>query len=478
MPLDSTGLSIPTLQEIKNQLSEDLQTNLGIPVDTSANAVAGIINSIYSAALSNAYELIQTFYTQRTLEGAEGVNLDDLAAYTNTFRLGATYSRTNKAHFTGEEGTAIAQNSLVTNPATNERFLVESPITITTSSCYSTILSIGTLLNNTDYPISVNGSNFTYTSDANATEDEILTGLEAAFSDTVGYSVTKVGSTLEITSEFIDVPLTVATTTYLLIDEVTSIGVLKAENTGPVIGPINSLTKITTPVGGWTSVTNPEAVIVGRNRETDEELLARQQSSTAIARKGTPDAIITAIRSISGVTGVFVIENDTSVQDLDLRPPKSYEVVVSGSTDELVAQAIWDSKPAGIETVGTITESATDVDGNSRQVFFSRPSDVYIHVEVTYTVYDEEIFPATGEDAIKEAILATASTLDIDEDVIPKRFYGNIYSSVQGIQDLVVGMTKTVNPSDPPGTFSEATIPIGFKEVAAFSLDRITVVGP
>ena len=93
-------------------------------------------------------------------------------------------------------------------------------------------------------------------------------------------------------------------------------------------------------------------------------------------------------------------------------------------------------------------------------------------------MYDEESFPVEGVDSIKSAILETASQLNIDEDVIPKRFYGNIYSSVTGIENLVVNMTRTANPEDTPTNLTEDPIEIGFKEIANFSLDRIEVITP
>ena len=478
MALDNTGLSIPTLQELKNSLATSLQTNLGVSIDTTEKATAGIINAIYAAALSNAYELVQAFYTQRTLDGAEGVNLDDLVAYTNVYRLGASESFTSKAHFTGDEGTNIPQGALVENPATGAQFQTTNAVTITTINAYRVVYSVASVLNNTQYPVTINGSTTTYTSDADATEEEILSGIEAAFAGSAGYTVVKLGNTIEITSGFIDVPINVSATTFLSIDEVTVVNSLVCTETGAVASPINSITKIISPSAGWTGITNPEEVILGRDRETDEELRERQQQSLAVALTGTADAITTRLRAISGVSTAFVIENDTNTLDADFRPPKSYEAVVNGGNDVEVAQALWDSKPAGIELVGSELADATDIDGGIRSVRFSRPVPAYIHVEVEYTLYDEESFPVEGVDSIKSAILETASQLNIDEDVIPKRFYGNIYSSVTGIENLVVNMTRTANPEDTPTNLTEDPIEIGFKEIANFSLDRIEVITP
>ena len=478
MALDNTGLSIPTLQELKNSLATSLQTNLGVAIDTTEKATAGIINAIYAAALSNAYELIQATYTQRTLDGAEGINLDDLVSYTNIYRLSASESFTNKAHFIGDEGTNLPQGAVVENPATADQFETPTSTTITTLSAYRVVYSVASVLNNTQYPVTINGVVTTYTSDANATEEEILSGIEAVYSGSAGYTVEKVGATLEITSGFIDVPISVTATTFLSVDEVTSIGSLVCKKVGAISAPTGSLTKIISPVAGWTGVNNPEQVILGRDRETDEELRERQQDSLAVAQTGTSDAITTRLRGLSGVTAAFVAENDTNSFDIDFRPPKSYEAVVSGGNDLSIAQTLWDSKPAGIELVGTETSQATDIDGNIRSIKFSRPLPVFVHVQVTYTLYDEESFPAEGEDLIRAAILNVASDLDIGEDVIPKRFYGAIYSAVSGIENLVVGMTKTVNEGDTPSSYTEDSIAVGLKEVANFTLDRVVVISP
>lgn len=478
MALDENGLSIPTLQEIKAQLAEDLQTNIGLPLDVSERAVAGIVNSIFSAAVSNTYELLQAIYAQRTLETAEGVNLDDLVAYTKTYRLEASESYSDVVYFSGDEGTNIIQGALVENPATKEKFKTTAPIVITSNNAHRVTYFVSSVENNTDYNISINGSTSIYTSSAAATADEILAGLEAEFSGSTGYSVTKVGETLEIVSGFEDVPMNVIATTFLTAESVTTIGGLIATKTGVISAPIGSVTKILSPVAGWTEVYNPQAFLIGRDRETDEELRERQQESTGVSKLGTVDGITSAVRALSGVSRAFVLENDTNEIDSDLRPPKSYEVIVSGGDDDEIAAALWKSKPATIEMVGTNLVETPDIDGINRVVRFSRPEDIYIHVRVTYTIYDEEVFPSAGEDLIKSAILKKASKMDIGEDVIPKRFYGGIYSDVSGIEDLVVEMAKTVNPEDSPVDFSEDPISIAFKEKADFVLARIEVVSP
>ena len=55
------------------------------------------------------------------------------------------------------------------------------------------------------------------------------------------------------------------------IDESGTEGFLAAVEPGPVTAPANTLTRILTPVPGWETITNAEAAVPGRKRETDDE---------------------------------------------------------------------------------------------------------------------------------------------------------------------------------------------------------------
>lgn len=155
------------------------------------------------------------------------------------------------------------------------------------------------------------------------------------------------------------------------------------------------------------------------------------------------------------------------------RVPKSFEAVVQGGTDADVANKIWTTKPAGIQTFGNTAFTITDSQGEFQVINFSRPTPIYIWVTVALTLYAEEVFPPNGQDLVAAAINTYGSTLGIGIDVLLQRVLAQIFS-VPGIASGVMQIASTNEPGDTP-LFGTADIVIAENEISVFDLTRITV---
>jgi len=126
-----------------------------------------------------------------------------------------------------------------------------------------------------------------------------------------------------------------------------------ALNPGAVQANAGTLNIIVTPVSGWSSINNSADADVGRPIETDAALRLRRRTSLQVIGAAAVDAIrARIINDVDGVTDVFVFENEENFPDSDGRPPKSINCVVQDGDANEIAQVIWDSKAAGIETCG------------------------------------------------------------------------------------------------------------------------------
>ena len=130
--------------------------------------------------------------------------------------------------------------------------------------------------------------------------------------------------------------------------------------------------------------------------------LALPQVATATFG-GTGNQVVTVTPVVSTVLTIDSATTSVSTMTAAInggRPPKSFEAVVEGGTDEAVANQIWLTKPAGIETFGNVNGgngiAIIDSQGNTQIIFFSRPSEVTIWVSVALTLYAEETFPNNG----------------------------------------------------------------------------------
>lgn len=238
--------------------------------------------------------------------------------------------------------------------------------------------------------------------------------------------------------------------------------------TGPIAAPSGTLTQIDTPAAGWNTVTNPLDAEPGRDRENDDDFRLRREQLLRISGASTRDAIRSKVLDVEGVAQARVFENSTDFTDGDGLPPHSFETVVEGGLDADIAQTIFDNKPVGIQTFGSSSASATDSQGDSETIFFSRPTTVDIWIEVTVSI-DPASYPIDGDDQIKAALVAAGDALLIGEDVIYAKLLC-VPFEISGVLDVTVFFIGTA-PS-PTGTVN---IPIAPRELAEFDTSRITV---
>lgn len=239
-----------------------------------------------------------------------------------------------------------------------------------------------------------------------------------------------------------------------------------ANEYGPVAALAGSLNVKDTPISGWTSVTNAQDAALGRDVETDAAARVRRTGLLSNPGSGTVDAIYAKVLRVTDITYVRVYENYTNATDVNGLPAKSVEVIALGGANNDIAQAIWNSKDAGISAFGNTTGTALDALSGTRIVGFSRPTLIPIYVALT-SLTGTGYSGLTAD--IAKALTAFGSTLNIGDDVIRKRLLAASFDPL-GVIDNDLFYTGTT-PS-PVGT---ANIPIGYRELATFDTSQITV---
>lgn len=242
---------------------------------------------------------------------------------------------------------------------------------------------------------------------------------------------------------------------------------MEAETAGIVIANAGTLTVIESAQSGWNSVTNAADATIGEAAETDAELRVRRETELRRSGAAAVDAIKADVAAVSGVTNVTVFENTTDVTDGDGVPPHAIEVVVLGGALNDIAQAVWDSRAGGIEDHGSTSGTATDTDGNSRTVDFSRPTEVDIYIDVEVDV--DADYAATGDTDIKTALAVFGQTLSTGDDVIFTKLYQIIYA-IPGVVDVTLLETGTA-----PAPAGTVNIVIGSRQLAIIDTANITV---
>lgn len=254
--------------------------------------------------------------------------------------------------------------------------------------------------------------------------------------------------------------------------------VFQSVENGPVPCGTNDLTTIVDNVLGWETVTNPTAGVLGKATQTDAQV--RTLRKQTLAKQGTSisEAIMSAVRLVSGVTSLQFRENVTNgtlVIDGVSLVAHSVWLCVDGGVDEDIGLALLESKSAGANWNGAESVAVTDPSsGQSYTVNFARPTPVDIYFRITV----REVTPVANQTtSVVDAVLAWAAN---EVNGIEGLLVGNSVSPFEvaaAISDQVEGLFITkVEVSNDGIAWQTTQYDIAIDEIGATGSDKIEVV--
>ncbi|PJZ24399.1 baseplate J-like protein [Leptospira hartskeerlii] len=233
---------------------------------------------------------------------------------------------------------------------------------------------------------------------------------------------------------------------------------------GKTVVAAGTITEIVTQLPGINSVTNSAPSTGGGPIESDAELRQRYKDRGASGGSSLP-AIRETLLDVNGVTAVFVYENVKSTVD-EGRPPHSIEIVVAGSAiNQDIGEAIFRSKPAGIETFaadgpGKQFQDVTDANGQVHTMYWAVPFAKQVFVAVKITKNSE--WSAANADVVKTRVVQLVGGvdtigsesieypgLDLGIDVMAWQIIAN-FDGIKGIEDIKVYLSFTAFGTIPP----------------------------
>jgi len=461
--LTSTGFNPKRLDDIKIEYETFFKSIFGPNINILPSSKFGQLIGILSERESLLWELGEGIYNSQYPLKSSAVQLDNVVSLTGLKRQSGLKSQVTLT-FLGDVGTIIPALSIFSvSGNSSARFVLETSQTISAGQDEIQKILFDSVPDSGNFVLSL-GGNDSASLAFNATSQDIENALNAlpnlssvlvAGDFSTGFNITFQGA-----DGFQDQPLlSVGTNSLLngatpvnLTFSTTQIGfpnrvqaLVVAENVGAISAPSGSLSVIENPLVGLVSVSNELDATVGRSIESDADLKLRRENSLQTAGASVLGAIASQLASLSLVDAVVAFENITMITDVDGRPPKSFEMVVQGGVDLDIAQKIWETKPAGIETFGTSSALATDSEGVTHLMKFSRPFDVLIYVEFDLTV--DVNFPVDGQSQAETAILNFGNALTIGQDVIVFPKLISTLNNIQGILDISIRIGKTASPT-------------------------------
>lgn len=482
------GFIIPQLTDIQAEINQTLLSTFGANIDLSANSVFGQLSGVFSEREYLVWAAMQDVYNSQYPDTSFGASLDNVGAISGIPRLSALPSTLQGVKLFGISGTLVpgttTQFSVQGSP--NNIFSLDADATLGVgASCIQT-LSFSLVPTAGQWKIASNGHDTSFLAfNANAAAVQVAirllpfcSGCVVTGNYTSGFTVTFVGAgtggfmvqpQFQVVSNTLVNGMTVITLTPLItvpgLDQA-SVNVT-AVSTGPTLANAGTLINIVTPISGLNAVLNITDAVIGRNVESDNAYRARRALTLQIAGAGTFEAIRSRLLSLTGVTAAILFENVTLIDDPDGRPPKSFESIVQGGDDQAIADLLWQIKPAGILTDGSITKTITDSQGQTHEINFSRPTDLLIYIEIDLSVDAE--YPLSGDAAVIQALVDSGNSLGIGTNVIviPKLIAS--IASIPGIQDAVLKVGLAPSP-----TLSD-NIVVAPNQIAIFDTSRVSV---
>lgn len=454
------------LPQIKAELEQELQDRFGT-ISLGPDSVFGQLVGVTAKALDDQWQAMEATYNAFYPSTASGVSLDNVAELVNVTRLPATKTAVT-LWCAGALNATIPAGSQAQVPSTEAVF--ETLVTGILSNANAVQCRID-IANDAlgDYEVRINQEPAAITG---AAAGDVLAELVDAINDLdEPVLAVALSGDIWITSADNETAFTVTVGAGLDILQVTSPFEAEAVETGPVLALAETVTDILTPQAGWQSVTNPLAGVTGRNAETDAELRLRRRQSLRVIGAGSVEAIrARLLQEVQSIQSVAVYENREPTEDEYGRPGHSFEAVIEGADDDDIANAIWNLKPAGIQTFGNVTRIITDSQGDPQAIRFSRPVAVPIKVVAAVQI-DTSLFPGLGVQMIREAIVDFGNALGVGVDVGVKTFYCRIFDFA-GVLDIEMTVERLADDT----TVTDGVLPIGQVEIATFDLANITVV--
>jgi uncharacterized phage protein gp47/JayE len=466
------GFQKKNFLQVKAEIEESLTDSLG-EVNLVAPSIFANIVSVFAERESQLWDMLSAVYSSAYPDTAEGYSLDAVCALNGITRLPATYSNA-LAQITAINYTKINKDTKVAVKGSGSVFLLEKDIVVTNDKCYWIKIEILST-NSAEYTVSINGQDVTYNRAQGHTKEQIAEKISDLINRDLSTIVISTfdGNKFDIKTNSIDSSFSCyISNNDMRILEVSNNANFIAEEKGAIPIPAFSLADIKTPVSGFLSVTNATSGITGTNIESDANLRTRRNNSLRLSGSGTLEAIKAAIMNIEGVISASIYENNTDVTDAKGLPPHSFKILVTGGDDKMIADSIWQKKPAGIQSFGNITVVVKDSNNKEHNISFSRSIKRYISAKITITKTAE--FINESAEVIKTSMVEKINKLGSGKNVILKSLYCSVFDQ-SGVTaaDILIG--SSLNETQTP-TLAGNDIIMGDEEVASADVSRIEII--
>lgn len=484
--LTDAGFIMPTYSDLQQSYASAFKSTFGSDMSTSDDSFSGMLIDILAYTDYTLWEGIQSVYNSQTLNGAEGIYLDDILSQRGLFRKSATAGSGYAVVKTDKSASWTSTIPTTTYfTASNGLFYYVSSETSLRSSvaAYTITKSQATAVGTTlTFYIKNTTSGATNSTTLTTSSSTFLADLQTFFSDNLSTTdsdkIFVSGNTLYVGFDSDDTtdPTGLSTPTRIYTSSVVGIKWSRIPVTGTTTGvysvDVDGITGISSTFTGYLDSTNFTAFSSGTDVETDAEFRSRFNDEQDEATAATRPAIINALLDLDGVTKVRIYDNPT-LTDTSYADACTFNTIVAGGTVSDIAQALYDTKPINTLTFGTTSYVISTEDGDTETIKFTVAEEAEYNLKLVYTTSNGYELTSTEQAAIVTDLTTLSAEFEIASTISNGQLKGVIYSALSFGRLTSLSVYVKLSSEDDT-SYSESDISPTYSQIPTLNLDNIS----
>lgn len=487
--LTDSGFSLPALDSLIEETKTSLKATFGETFNTQSNSIADKLTSILNEREYQIYLLAASVFSAQTMQGAEGIYLDDLLGKRGIYRRGKTrgsgsiemtvnntvpynmvYSSAawsiDSGNFALTRDTQVAGNVIAQKITNQDLVLGNYRLSIQNVNDQSVQNLSLTLADKTPNSQALN--TFLSTIKRFIVDNTILSNNDRILIDSVegsiyiGYNTSK---------ELIGLASRVDFRTSPMVGDKTITMDVRAVEAGAISREANTVTAITPTPSGFVSMTNLREFSDGSDVESDNEYRIRAATTANTASAATRPAILARLlNTVEGVEKVKIFANNTDKTNAKGIPPYKFEVVVYGGSTEDISVALYETIALSNVTYGTTFFDVTTEDEQVERIYHTKANSRQLAMRIRYK---GKPLSLSEETDIGNALVDVVQRANIADTL----YNLQLISAVTGAlaQARFTSLTVEVkNVGDPDTAYTTLDVTAGMDEVFALDPANIT----
>lgn len=439
--LTGSGFNLPPMQDLVEETKKTFKSAFGEDFNTETNSVADKLIQIFAEREYQLWLLGGSVYYAQTMQGAEGIYLDDLLGKRGIYRLGKTRS-TGSVFMTFNSSVPYNMIYTAETYTIDNDYQLSSDVQVAGNIVAQLIrgsdLSVGTyrlqIQNITDQSVRTMSYNLTATSgqpligffDAIKNfivDNTILSNQDRILIDTaeaaiyIGYDSNKNLIGLSSRVDFRTTP-TVGERTITM--DVRSI------NPGFISRDAHSVRTINPVPSGFLDLDNLVAFTDGSDVESDNEYRVRATMAVNDGRATRPAILSALLNKVEGIEKVRIFNNNTDKENSLGIPPYRFMVVCYGGGTAEISQVLYDYIAASNNTYGDTFYDITTEDDQVERIWHTKAKARELEVRVRYRGRPLSV---TEETSIAQALATSVNSAIIAGTLYNVQLVGTVISS-------------------------------------------------